>query len=298
MGKYVAIAVTIVFGVLWGSSASSQDIRSDANSRWIPGFSLGVGFRTLDIESTVTSDRGHVNGHTQKLYGYVTASIDLMSPVIADVSSAPRIFVRIGVANSFDGDERVANEGGPGEIVIPTVDRNDDGIPDSQPPLAAVFGQGSGTAVEASSMIGTAGIGVDFSFEWLERKVHLRPSFEWVVQQQRVKALLGYAEVAPISTNPELCPCLSAFVSGEESEYLHGIGPGIEVGVDAGRLGPFLLNVFAGAQAYYELDRKMSVVATGPLEPAGRDVSVRSTYESDRWDYRIGVGIRFDWLPE
>ena len=146
-------------------------------------------------------------------------------------------------------------------------------------------------------MIGMAGIGADFTFEFLERQVHFRPSFEWVVQQQRVKALLGYAETAPGSA-PDICPCLTAFVVGEESEYLHGIGPGFEVGVDAGRIGPFLTNVFASVQAYYQLDRKISVTASGPLSDGSRDVSVRSTYESDRWDYRFGVGIRLDWLPE
>lgn len=294
----IAIALLVLFAV----PASSETAEDAAATRWLPGVALEIGVRSINVNSSVSSIRGDIDSDTRSLYGYVGASVQIATPVLLPNrpwAGSPRLFLRIGVGNAFSGDELVSNEGGIDQLTFPPVpDADGDGQPDFQVPPTAIFGQGSATAVESKSFIGNAGIGVDFTVEALDRRFHLRPSFEWIVQQQQVKALLSFAGVSPSSPTPERCPCRLAEVRGEEAEYFHGIGVGFEGSVEAGRFGPFMTNVFLATQAYYELDRKLTVVATGPFLDGSGFTSVRSTYESDRWDYRVGMGIRFDWLPE
>ena len=145
-------------------------------------------------------------------------------------------------------------------------------------------------------MMITAGIGVDFALTVLERSVHIKPSFEWILQDDVVKGVVGYAE--SISAFPDQCPCRTGFARGVSTEAFNGIGPGLEIEAEASRFGPFQISVFAAAQAYYRLDDEVVVTASGEFSDGSGLLTVRSTYERDPWDYRAGVGVRFHWLPE
>jgi hypothetical protein len=80
----------------------------------------------------------------------------------------------------------------------------------------------------------------------------------------------------------------------EETDDFHGLGPGIEFETDVGRLGPFVTSINMGAQFYRFLgSREIEFTTTNEF---GETASTK--FEKDPWAYRVGVGIRFRWLPE
>ncbi|MGE4652750.1 MAG: hypothetical protein AAEJ53_17835, partial [Myxococcota bacterium] len=87
---------------------------------------------------------------------------------------------------------------------------------------------------------------------------------------------------------------LISLAAPKTSMDMNGIGPGIEVDTDAGRLGPFMATLFAGASAYYFLgDLDFQAVGVNEYgETANFD------FEANRWAYRIQAGLRFRWQPE
>ena len=268
----------------------------EARGQWIPSLSAEGGARVVESQATVSSPRGDFDGDNRALFGYLGFGLQLMTPAWFDLPASPRIFVRAGVATSLDGEARIANDGGPGEIVIPILDNNNDGIPDGLTPVAAVKGQGSTTAARSEPMLVTAALGIDLSMTVLERRVHVKPSFEWIMQEDRIVGSVGFVE--SLTMGSDECPCRTGFASGETTETFHSLGMGLEIEAEAGRMGPVLVGVYAGGQAYYALDRKVEVTGSGQFSDGSGSLTVNSTYEREEWDYRAGVGVRFHWLPE
>lgn len=283
-----------LFGVV--SHAQAELNSPEARRQWIPSLSAEGGVRVLDSKATVSSPRGDFDGESRALFGFLGVGLQIATPAFFDLPGTPRLFVHGGVATAFDGEARIANEGGPGEPVVPILDNNSDGIPDAPTPVTAVTGQGSTTAAESQGMIVRAGLGLDLSFEWLERQVHVKPSFEWIMQSDRIVGQVGFAE--SISSVPDECPCRIGFAQGVSTETFHGLGMGLEVEVETGRLGPTMVSVFAGGQAYRLLDRQVAFSGSSQFSDASGPLSVDATYERDPWDYRAAVGVRFHFVPE
>ncbi|MAG33344.1 MAG: hypothetical protein CL908_20910 [Deltaproteobacteria bacterium] len=266
--------------------AGSEADESNAGT-WIPSFAVNTGLRALEYdEASVTSARGTFDSEGVRVFGYLGANVQLMTPVLIDRYGKPRLFVRVGAATSFDQEERVLNEFAPGQIVIV----------DPEGAIQGIQGQGSGTGVKTEPPTVTAGIGLDFAFEVFERRIHVKPSLDWIWEEERVKTVLGIAE--DLGGNPTLCPCRTAFAHGTNTEPFHGLGPGIELELESGRLGPFMTGIYLHGQAYHVFDRKVSVRADAVWDDLSGTVSVQSGYERRPWDYRVGVGMRFHWLPD
>ena len=75
-------------------------------------------------------------------------------------------------------------------------------------------------------------------------------------------------------------------------------GPGLELEVESGRIGDFMSSVFLQTQAFYVTDRKVNVRGQATFDDGSRSEAFTGRYERGRWDYRVGVGLRLDWLPE
>jgi hypothetical protein len=96
-------------------------------------------------------------------------------------------------------------------------------------------------------------------------------------------------------------------LASEDTLTTYGIGPGLELEMDAARAGPFVLSVFLGGQAYRMLgDRDVNLMDSAmvdvpdqnPNTPATQEVSAKWDFHKHAWSYRGGLGLRFRWLPE
>lgn len=292
--RFLGIVLGVWIGIVSPSAASATD---DLADRWIPGFSVRVGARIIPVDAaTVSSDRGDFEGESNRVFGTVGGGLQLLTPVVADHPLAPRILFRVAASTFFDQEDRVVNEGASGALEIPFIDNNNDGIPDAEPAIATITGQGSATGVKTEVPSVRAAIGLDFEFEVAGRQLHIKPSVEWLYERERVGTILGLAEA--IGGDPDVCPCRTATAFGENTEDFHSLGPGIEVEFATGRISSFMVSVFAQANGYYLFDRKVNVGAVGEWSDASGTVTVLSGYERARWDYRLGAGVRFNWMPE
>lgn len=287
-----AIGLSLLGAAL--AEAGEQD-----RDRWRPGASLMAGARVIPVdEASISSLRGDFDGEGNRVYGLLGFALELRSPAVADSLYAPRIFARGGVAALFDQEDRVVNDGAPGPLVVPFIDNDNDGVRDFDAGLATVSGQGSGSGAKTVSPSFSAGLGLDFEFEAGDRVVHIRPSVEWIWERERVKAVVGLAEST--GANPAACSpeCRTAFGSADQVEDFHLVGPGFEVEVESGRVGPFMSSVFVQTQAFYVTDRKASVQGFATWDDGSGSEAFAGRYERGRWDYRFGFGFRMDWLPE
>ncbi|MFK7898126.1 MAG: hypothetical protein AB8G23_20005 [Myxococcota bacterium] len=275
--------------------------------RWLPGFSLEGGIRALSTESSVDSaQRGRFKNDARPVFAYIGGAIHLATPVLYQPlaqregreSFAPeiRLFGRFGAATSFDGRFRTVTEGSPGGLIIPLLDNDGDGMADAEPPVAAIIGQGSSTGSTSEPLILSASFGADLAFDVRGRRLHIKPSLEWIRQEDEVVGVLGFAEA--IDGDPIQCPCRTAFVRVSDREAFNGIGPGLEVELEASRLQDFLMTFYVGAKAFYSLETEIVLNGSAPFSDASGIAEIRSTYERDRWDYQVSTGFRLHWLPE
>jgi len=124
-------------------------------------------------------------------------------------------------------------------------------------------------------------------------------------------------------------------LDGRSSRVYHGVGPGLELEMDTGRVGPFMVSLYSGIRAYHFSgdDLSIELVAQNPpdtnfLRPGegavpgpGGNIEGRNenlsrncvagttdfanecewaafSFEKESWAYTGHVGIRFRFAPE
>ena len=157
-----------------------------------------------------------------------------------------------------------------------------------------MVGQGTRTSAETQPLAISAGAGVAFSFDIGERRVRLKPSFEYVREQ-----IEGTGEMRNVSGTRESVdgvvqvPFDKTLLFGSRKKTLHGLGGGLEIEMDAAKVGAFDLSIFAGAQVYRLLgDRSFEFASSEGTNTTSWSVTV------DRLLYQAGVGLRFRYLPK
>jgi hypothetical protein len=139
------------------------------------------------------------------------------------------------------------------------------------------------------------------------RTLRIKPSIEWLWQEDRVRARFGDAESE--GPNPLLCDpvCRTIFVDDSTTQGFHSLGPGLELEVDAARARDLLLTLYMSGRVYYVLgDREVDLRSTGtwlredglPTTRPDPTSTVESHYEREPWHYQFAIGLRFLWLPE
>ena len=214
-------------------------------------------------------------------------------------------------------------------------------VPGDAPPATSgvsIDGQGSSTTGTVKTLVVSSGFGPAFTVPVGERRLRIKPSLEYFREEMEVEGLASraiqtntgrttppctYPTCNPNSPPPSLPTAVYAhFVTpatvlqGSETKTYYGIGPGLEVEMDAARAGPLLLAVYLSGQAYRllgDLDIDFDATTTltdpalnpnpGPTSPCGPTagqctVSAKWTFHPHAWTYRGGVGLRFRWLPE
>jgi hypothetical protein len=275
---------------------------------FVPGFPPGV--RTGALCPTARGSDNNAPARATQILGpdveggdtsvapLVGLSLELMTPSLLDEWLRPRFFLHGDGAAAFSFERNVAGVESPDEFALPSgiffnnipADFNQD-IQE-----LSIVGQGSRSRIQVRRAVWSAGTGIALSFDWLGRRIRIKPSFEYLHQEMD---LIGVVHRAVKLTAPNVSALdLSGFrlisLTQQEQRSYDGIGPGLELEADAARLGPFMSSVYAMGRGYKLLgDLKTELSATNEF---GETASW--TFEPDSWVWRAGVGIRFRWLPE
>jgi hypothetical protein len=204
-----------------------------------------------------------------------------------DEAGRPRVFAHVGVSASMGFSYDIAKEGNPGRLKPPEIP-----VPEEE-----VSGQGSVTEAEVGTAIVTSGAGIAFAVELGEWEFRIKPSFEYIHEQIQVSGTLNRA--VRLTPPPPAATTDFRFIGlgGQKTRSFHGIGPGLEVEVDAARMGSFGVTVFLSAQAYALLGNRDIDFTDSQTDAFGTE-SADWRFRSDEWLYRGTMGIRFRWLPK
>ena len=307
------------FGVLllaafmpWTAVAELEYV--DEADRWVPALSLSAGFLLQDAEASIESGpvlgdsvpnpnpdqpiRPAASGDDLMITPDVGIALELMTPRVAAEWWAPRFFARAGVSGAFGPQRDIAKEGVIEELAASPL----------LTPLEedAVTGQGSRTRVQVDPLLVRAGAGVAFTVDVLGRRFRVRPSIEYLREEVEVEGAVRRA----VCNEPEggiACTAAGTEKGGggvddfreidlrkTRTKDFHGIGPGLELETDIGRIGSIVPSIFIGGQAYRFLgSRKISFSTSNEF---GETLS--ASFEKDPWAYRVGVGVSLRWLPE
>lgn len=286
--------------LLFSTAAWAQEAEEDPFARrWIPGGSFYTAGLPQNREASGESDASAFNdGDSVGFPWSVGISAELASPELPlDFLGNPRWFAHADIGYVFDTEEPVASEGDPGAAPALAEDEAGDKT------LEGIENVGDSVRIETQPLILTAGTGAIFSFEAWERKLHVRPSIEWMYSRDRIRTILGAAEN---EVPGGVCgPCRTVYITAQTEKGFHSVGPGIDLELEAGRVGDFMLGVYSTFRAMAIVgDRKVRLDQTGAWErtdgqPTTReDTTYRARYERDLWHYRFGVGLRVSWMPE
>lgn len=297
---FLAVALFALGGIPGArADADETQVESDAQ-RWLPGLAVtSSGFFQERSGSVTSVERGTSLGDSNAVLWSMGLDAELMAPAVRVIPGSPRIFTHVGALLSFDKEDPVANEDDPGRPEVKVLQ------PSGIRPFSGVTGTGSATRIETRPLMLSAGLGVAFQTQLGGLVLRLKPSVEWQFQRDRIRAALGHAEVE--GPMPDFCtPCRLLFIDGTATEDYHSIGPGLELEVDAARLGENLvLSVFTTTHALAVIGSRETEFAktqewtTDGAPSVGRAPStVVSTYRRDRWQFRAGIGLRVRWFPE
>lgn len=221
----------------------------------------------------------------------VNASLELATPRLIDSFLSPRLFAHVDVAIAFGFERTLAGERKPGVFSVEPLQPNVAEYSEGQ-----IDGQGSRAKIQLRSVVAGAGGGVAFTTDVFGHTLRLKPSVEYLYEQ--VDLIGAVHRAVKLSRFPRFPRALSDFrlitLTEESTEDLHGVGGGLEVEMDAGRLGPVMMSIFASGRAYYFLGNLRHTFY------AENEFGENATWNFalDPWSYRGAVGARFRWLPE
>jgi hypothetical protein len=297
-------------------AAAREEQAKDETKRWVPAFSVYSGVLMQNAEGKISStplapERGVLffpldcpdwpvgvrdpvrcptNGDDLMVAPFVGGSIELMTPGLTSLPGRPRLFVHGDAAASFAFTRDVAKEGIPGEFEAPTSPTGES----FQIEESAILGQGSRLSAEVKPLLLSAGAGVAFTLDAWERRLRIKPSVEYLREEIEVTGVMHRAVAKIPSPQNDLEDFDLIALSGSKKQSFHGIGPGLEIEADVAGAGPFMLTVYLAGQAYAFLgDLEMEFSDTNEFGE-----TATWSFEKNRWGGRVGVGLRFRWVPK
>jgi hypothetical protein len=218
----------------------------------------------------------------------VDASLELAAPRLIDGFFSPRLFAHVDAAVAFGFERTVAGERKPGPFFVDPLTLSHTEYSEGE-----VGGQGSRAKIQVRPLVVGTGAGVAFTATIFDRTVRLKPSFEYLYQEVDLIASVHRA-VKQRDPARSINDFRLIELSADSREKLHALGGGLELEVDASRMGPIGVSVFVFGRGYR---------FTGNLHHTFHDTnefneSATWDYELDPWTYRAGVGARFRWIPE
>jgi hypothetical protein len=244
-----------------------------------------------------------VAGSNLLLTPVVGFSTELMTPGLQQAPGRPRLFFHGDASLAFSLTRSFGREGVPEGVEFPSSDLF---------PEVEVKGVGSITEAELKTLLISGGAGVAFTLDVWERRLRIKPSFEYLREEIEVtgRVIRAFRQDTGRSVGGVLIPGVylpPIELESNDTLTSYGIGPGLELEMDAARAGPFMLSLFVSGQAYRMLgDRDVEIDDTqtvavpdeNPATPASQDVSAQWSFHPHAWSYRGGLGVRFRWAPE
>ena len=264
---------------------------------------------------------------------FVGAAVELMTPGLP-VLWSPRFFASGEFLPTFASERGLAVSGQPSRIRGPEVGallagEEDNthfttGAPGTQlGPRPRAFGDGEANGqgmrinAQVDELMFGAKAGVAFAFEVRGREVRIKPSAGWIHYKVEATGTLVDATCrpAPVFGQPDASRCTNTYfqngtlnlpgyfresiVNGHDSGVFDGFGPGVDLEMDTGRIGPLGAAVFLGFHAYYiPGDRDIHFTGSQSFnDQFGADTDTAAyNVRVVPWLYRAGVGVRFQWL--
>ncbi|HVH16704.1 MAG TPA: hypothetical protein VNF72_00265 [Myxococcota bacterium] len=326
-----AFLLLVVASALARSAAAQA---RDETERWVPSLGIASGViaqkanastdstgltynftsrRVVNGQQVVTTTpttnehlRPPTSGDDVLVTPFVGGTLELMTPGLQSIPGKPRMFAHGDVASAFGSERKVSREKAPStlEDPLPT-------FPSSAE--EAVKGIGSETAAEVQPLLITAGGGIAWTLDAFGRRIRIKSSVEY--QREEIdltgKVIRAVNTDTGIQAQPPGIPVgtdaafFGVTLQGNETEVFQGVGAGLEVEVDTGRAGPFMVALFVNGRGLKILgDRKIEFSNTTTVsDPAlipnvPTDVTADWEFEKKPWQFAGGVDIRFRWLPE
>jgi hypothetical protein len=299
--------------------------RQAGEDRWVPSLAITGGAIFQDQEglgdSVLFEDgatdpvplRGLVEGDDFAVSPFVGASLELMAPALP-IPTRPRFFVSGEVLPTFGSDRDLALEGDPdcvrgSEPKAPCVPNEEPGQRVRKLDEDAANGVGTNTTATVETLVFGANLGVAFPVRIGKRQLRIKPSVAWINYEVSAEGLIVNAACAfpdgCARVYPPGIPTIGHFlrqpeaISAKDSQRFNGIGPGLDIEMDAARYGPLGASIFLGMRAYYIVGDRTMDFGTSQFynDRLGTDVAVaRFNVEVDPWLFRAHVGIRIHWL--
>jgi hypothetical protein len=300
--------ISIVLHALWliaaspGSAADQPSNTRDDFDRWIPSIALTMGFTTQEHKGSVDSseqvatflgirDRPlgeRIYNDSEKSLNamLIGGTIELQTPSLLPRKWGPRIFIGGEILNVSSQKRTIAREGNPSEL--------HGGPPSANFPDEAILGQGSATTSDADNVLYGANIGVSIPFEIADWRVSVKPQARYLNQKIYFSGSVLDAERFGI---PGADPTREVEIYGDDSLDVHALGPGLEIEVNAVRMGSIAASVFVSGGAYNVLSDRKTAFSTSVRDNLDTgDFRGDWTAEIDSWIYRANVGFRVSWL--
>ena len=294
----------------FAEDATAEAIQAEP-SPWTVGIGIPIGLEIHDVRassstgfvgspSRVWDDLGQLQLLRPASSGDVRVTgvtfggeLEIVSPRISDTLGQPRIFARSALEMNLAADTKPTAEGGIGPIRLPL---DASGNPPSSFPERSILGQGSEGLYKVDRLQIRVGAGVAFSLVFMDRPLRIKPSVEYLRRESVMRGSLNRAIALP--GTPPLLTSIDQTrieeVRTSAKRIFHAIGPGLELEMDTGRIGPLVVSVFAGFRAFHFLGTRKEEMKG--QTSAGEDVTFN--FELDAWLYRADTGLRFRWQPE
>jgi hypothetical protein len=278
----------------------------DELERWVPALSVSLGMllqrgsadtSTNDVNvidappSTdpffflATEVRPPSDGQDLMFTPSAAIALELMTPGVTVLPGRPRLFLHGDLDVNFSQTYDLAKDGNPGDFVID--------VPD--PGERVVLGQGTVLQAHVADLALSAGLGVALTLDIFERRVRIKPSFEWLREKVILVGELRRLIKNPIGPLPlELTDFRQILLNAKKTKVFNGIGGGLEIEVDSKRAGPIVVSTFMGARVHRILgELKVVQVVSNEFNE-----TVFFRYKNRRWDYQAFMGIRIRLVPE
>lgn len=281
--RSIVNGITAACLVLLSGASSAEPPAVEESQIWVPSLALTSGLLVGNARGSVESSvRPSANGTQSVLSPWLGGSLEIMTPAWEPLGGRTRFFVHGGLAGNVGFERDLAKEGAPGELVAPTLPRfGDEGL---------VQGQGSVTRAEPTDFQASAGIGFSITIDTEWRRFRIKPSFEYLVEEIEISGLVHRAK----SVDPSIPSFDFIVISGNDTEYFHSIGPGLEIEADIARMGPILMAFTVSGGAYHLLGDRDVVISSA--DSTGAE-SATWRFRRDAWTYDFHVGVRFRWAP-
>jgi len=150
------------------------------------------------------------------------------------------------------------------------------------------------TTSDADTVLYGASVGVSIPFEIGDWRISIKPSARYLKQKINFTGIVLDAEREVF---PGLPPTITVQLYGDDSLDVHAVGPGLEIEVDAARVGSLSASVFISGGAYNVLsDRSVSFSNTVQDNQGEGVYRGFWTAKIDPWIYRANAGFRVKWL--